>query len=180
MKASSADPLRLRWLFFSLLTLLVTPLLADGDLSAHKREAGLPGTGAERLRALADDGRWEVREVLASNRRAPTDLLERLAADPDQRVRIAVATNLSTSQAVHMRLARDADPQVRSVVARFEYLPVPVPVLMLLADDPLADIRLEVARSLNADEALLRKVMQDQDHTVSQTDEQALQALMAR
>ena len=178
MKASSADPHRLRWLFFALLALLVTPLLADGDLSAHKREAGLPGTGAERLRALADDGRWEVREVLASNRRAPTDLLERLAADPDQRVRIAVATNLSTSQAVHMRLAQDADPQVRSVVARFEYLPVPV--LMLLADDPLADIRLEVARSLNADEALLRKVMQDPDHTVSQTAEQALQALMAR
>lgn len=175
MKASCAEPRAWRWLGLLLSALIATPVLAGDDLSARKREAGLPGTSEPRLRALAADPAWEVREVLGRSRRAPADLLQQLAADPDARVRIAVATNLSASEAVLMQLARDPDPSVRSVVARFEY--VPIPVLLLLAEDPLVDVRLEVARSLNADEQVLRKAMKDPDPAVSQTAEQALQAL---
>lgn len=164
------------WLSLGLIAALSLPAVAEDDLSARKRTAGLPSTTQAVLLELAHDPAWEVREVLGRNRRASAELLRQLAQDPDARVRIAVATNLSTPEDVHRLLADDVNPQVRSVVARFEY--VPIPVLMHLADDPMVDVRLEVARSLNANEAVLRKALKDTDPSVSHTAEQALKALL--
>lgn len=92
-------------------------------------------------------------------------------------MRIAVATNLATTEKTYQKLARDADASVRSVLARFEY--VPVSALAILAQDGKVDVRLGVARNLNADAKILQGLLQDSDPSVAIIATQALQRLHA-
>ena len=103
-----------------LLTMTTQGTSAADDPS---REARLPSTSIDRLAELATHSDAAVRQVVASNRRAPPDLLYLLAADQSPVVRIAVATNIATDERTFLRLKQDKNIEVRSVVARFEYVP---------------------------------------------------------
>ncbi|MBN4080472.1 hypothetical protein JYT31_02295, partial [Beggiatoa alba] len=63
----------------------------------------------------------------------------------------------------------------KSVVARFEY--IPAEVLVVLANDPSAEIRLEVARNLNTLLATLDYLLNDPDPDVRAIAFQAQQRL---
>ena len=87
------------FLFAMCMLMLSTVLLAGEVNSDRKRQAGDPKATAAQLMALADDKNWEVRQVLARNRKSPVALLEKLARDQHPQVRIGVATNLATTEA---------------------------------------------------------------------------------
>lgn len=57
----------------------VTANATEFDL--QRREAGLPTTPASRLWQLAESQHWQVRQIIARNRKAPQDLLHMLAGD---------------------------------------------------------------------------------------------------
>ena len=152
---------------------LTAAVYADSD--ERYRQAGHPSTSADMFLELSFDEDASIRKRVASNRKTPKNILLRLASDPEQSVKISVATNLSSGDNVYPILSRDPMLAVRSVVARFEY--VPVIALEILAKDKEVDIRLEVARNLNATKAILVQLTHDTNDSVSQIAEQALQRL---
>lgn len=158
------------------LSLLFT-VVAYADNSERYRQAGHPSTTADMFLELSFDEDASIRKRVASNRKTPKNILLRLASDPDQSVKISVATNLSSADNVYPILANDPMLAVRSVVARFEY--VPVIALEILSKDKEVDIRLEVARNLNATQAILVQLTHDTNDSVRRIAEQALQRLLS-
>ena len=154
---------------------LTAVVYADSD--ERYRQAGHPSTTADMFLALSYDEDASIRKRVASNRKTPKNILLRLASDPDESVKISVATNLSSGEDVYPILSIDPMLAVRSVVARFEY--VPVIALEILAKDKEVDIRLEVARNLNATQAILVQLTHDTNDSVRQVAEQALQRLLS-
>jgi hypothetical protein len=66
-----------------------------------------------RLRLLATHARPSIRQSVASNRHAPSDLLLTLSADRDPGVRGEVAKNEATDPALVAILSHDKDARVR-------------------------------------------------------------------
>ena len=157
--------------------LLSFAVAAYADSEERYRQAGHPSTTADMFRELSIDEDASIRKRVASNRKTPKSILLRLASDPDESVKISVATNLSSGEDVYPILSRDPMLAVRSVVARFEY--VPVIALEILAKDIEVDIRLEVARNLNATKDILIQLTRDSNDSVRQIAEQALQRLLS-
>jgi hypothetical protein len=163
-----------------LLLFPLTVIYANEDENNHikaerYRQAGHPATTPAMFNDLSLDKDVDIRKRVASNRKTPKNILKRLAHDSDQAVKISLATNLSAADEVFLILARDSMQAVRSVVARFEY--VPVAALEILAIDKNVDIRLEVARNLNANKVILIQLTHDVDNSVRAIAEQALQRL---
>ena len=129
----------------------------DGRFRASRRFTDQTTSGP--LARHANPNQAHIPEV-ATNRRAPADLLDKLASDSNVEVKIAVATNVATNEKTFMKLAADPDKTIRSVVARFEF--VPASVLDKLATDPEPDIRLEVVQSFNVSESTLQRLTQDE------------------
>lgn len=91
-------PMILRTLGASFLYLLSHVVANATEIDLQRREAGHAATSTSRLRQLAQSSDWQIRQIIARNRKAPHDLLYKLASDPHPQVRIGVATNLKTDE----------------------------------------------------------------------------------
>lgn len=87
--------------------------LEPGDGAVLHLSPPVTASKLARLRLLAGHERPGIRQSVASNRHAPSDLLTSLAADADAAVRGEVARNEASDAALLERLAADPDPRVR-------------------------------------------------------------------
>jgi hypothetical protein len=88
------------------------PLQSEDAAVLHLAPPVTPSKIA-RLRLLAESPSPGIRQSVAANRHAPSDLLENLGRDADPAVRGEVARNETTPPELLHRLAGDADARVR-------------------------------------------------------------------
>ena len=100
-----------------------------------------------RLKSMAADKNFKIRESAALSYHLPEEDVWKLAADKVESVRVCVARNETTPCDVLRQLAKDKSDLVRSWVA-INYF-VPADVMDDLANDPSADVRALVAWKTN-------------------------------
>jgi hypothetical protein len=106
----------------------------------------------------------DMRQIVATDRRAGARTLERLAKSTDERVRSAVAGNPKTSSQTLTKLAADRADVVRAAAASNEAAS-PDLLATLAYDDELL-VRASTAKNPNLRSALLRQMLFDDDMTV--------------
>ena len=97
----------------------------------------------KRLRSMAEDRNYRIRESAALHKHTPEESVWKLAKDRVESVRICVARNEATPCDVLRLLAKDKSEQVRSWVAVNFF--VPADVMAELANDESETVRKLVA-----------------------------------
>ncbi len=97
----------------------------------------------ERLRSMANDKNYRIRESAALHKHTPEECVWKLAKDRVESVRVCVARNESTPCDVLRLLAKDKSETVRSWVAVNFF--VPADVMDELANDKSETVRKLVA-----------------------------------
>ena len=118
--------------------------LRHEDLLPRLAVASRADLSEHRMRNLACNAMWQLREAMARRPGLMPELVEMLALDDDYDVRKAVAAREALPPELVQRLSEDSHAFVRSVVAR--RLDLPLAQMQALAADEDPDVQASVAR----------------------------------
>ncbi|GHO47279.1 HEAT repeat domain-containing protein [Ktedonospora formicarum] len=139
-------------------------LAAPTSVSLSQSENALEIAREETLWWLACHPQTQIRTLIASSTRVPTEILASMVQDLAWDVRRELACNQRTPVEVLVSLSRHADASTRSRVAENEH--VPVETLYVLAQDRERFVREALLKNKQLPTEILARMAQDRDEEI--------------